>query len=213
MKLSVPIITADESQLYATVVVEMVLKYYGKTTERSMIESFLDERHGGTDIVQIGRFFVQQGFGAEIITLHPRLFTMQHCGFSQEQVHEHINHLIEFHMQKRHDQIALQHVLTYMQEGGVVTPGVPDFDRVKKELDRERPVIALLPTTFTAGGSSNMDFHFVVITGYSGKYIYINDSKTMDGAQKKIRENFFFRGIYAQFKEQVDEGCLLMIRP
>ncbi len=210
MKLPVPFISGGEQELHGTATVEMVLTYYGVSYKRDEIIERLDESHGGTDMIKIAEVLLSYGFHTDFMTRHPALFGEDDSGASDERIRMIIKNHIEFAVGRPHDQIFLKHLLTYLDHGGCIHPAIPDFLSVKHELDRHRPVIALFATDYDVGGRSNLQCHPIVITGYSAKYIFLNDPLHK---KRKILKEWFFNGIYASAHEMLDYGSMLLISP
>ena len=222
MELDIPMIIQKEDERYGLATVEMILNYYG--VDSAPLESFLDERQGGTDMAQVGRAFLAYGFETEIVTCHPRLFDMHNHSLTPEEIYAHIEKMTQFDLEQTHDRITLENLLMYLDEGGKITIKAPSFDIVKRELDAGRPSIGNVTTIFTFRGQPMHNPHYVVFTGYKKDKVIFNNPdvthtkgtlgpKNVYSGHEKIKGRWIFGGLYSdELNQKIDEGAILLVR-
>lgn len=223
MRLKVPFIAQTNRQLCGSAVADMVLRYYGISANRDLLERVLQEHHGGTDLAKIGRIFLQNNFVTEFVSGNPDLLGGKHHGRTQEEIRGYLEELARFDYEGSHNDIMLQSLLEYMNEGGIVRLEAPTAAMVHAEIDAGRPVIGFLTTSFTKIGRPLKNAHYVVINGYRRKKTFVLDpirERTYTeekflgsfGGNLKIVTSALFGGLYSDDNTALDEGSILLIR-
>jgi hypothetical protein len=69
---------------------------------------------------------------------------------------------------------TLECYIDYLKGGGKITAKIPNATDVEEEIEKGRPLLALLTSNFLSD-IVQFNFHFNVITGITGENVYIND--------------------------------------
>ncbi len=214
--LEVPLIRqAEESSDCGPACLAMILEYYKISYTLDEMKKELGAYSWGTVTPQLGVYLLKHGFTVEIVTMHPLLFSL-HMQF--DDAHDLKNHLASLreNMKGEFDPIALDHFITFVENGGILTPSVPMYSDIEEEIVAERPV--LVPITHWFLHQSNLpprfSIHFNIITGVGSDTVAVNDPDWGDefGGKHEIDRNAFLYAMYASAKGGIDDACILKIK-
>ena len=172
MKLNVPLIRQPKDSVDCGIAgVSMLLAYYGIKKRFSDIKKEISVDKTGTYAPQLGSYLIRQGFKVEIITLHPKLFTLKDKGMSQDKVLTRLKGL-QKNTKNSQDKKVLNYFIEFMKAGGKIKVKIPDINDIKKEIRSKSPLGAVMATNFlNAADKPRFNFHFNIITGFDTYYI------------------------------------------
>lgn len=203
---------ADGSVECGLAALSMLLGYHGIKASQEELKKGIVLGATGTYSPQLASYLLKKGFDVEIITLNPGLFTNKDKSKSQKEILEHFQTMragADTDKKKK----ALDYFMEFMREGGKIKAKIPDRKDILKEIKSKRPVLALLTANFLSGAKADFDFHYNVITGIEGKYVYVNDPRWDErgGKKKHLLSDLLF-GIYASAYGDLDNACLITAR-
>ncbi len=214
MRLDVPLIRQPKDSVDCVICgVGMLLAYHGQPKDFQRLKSEIATDATGSYAPQLGSYLSRQGFDVEITSLHPKLFTRNDIGASQDEILQRFQFLAE---KEKIDQnkLVINHFIDFMKTGGIMTPKIPCLDDILQELKANRPLGALMTTRFLTDTQPKFNFHFVVITGYEEGKVYVNDPMWDEAGGRQAHDvKEFFYGLYASAFGDLDNACLIKVRP
>jgi len=212
MKLNVPLISQEKDSVLCGVAgVRMLLGYYGiNKSEDELAKDVEVYPDWGTYMPQLGNYLINNGFQVEIITANPKMFGVRDFSKGPQQLTETLSEFLN-QTKSQKDKRVVSHYLNFLKIGGLMSVRIPTDKDIEAEIKSERPLLAELTTNFLLGLRRDVNFHFNVITGIDGEYIYVNDPLEDVGKQKYLIQDFMF-GMYASSYGSPDEGCLMKVR-
>jgi len=213
MKLKVPLIRQKEgSNTCGIVGIQMVMQYYGDNISFEELKSELEVDSVGTYAPQLGSSLIRRGYGIEIVTLHPSLFTLRDKEKNLESLVYHFTKLKENSLDDQNKKV-LNYFIDFIKIGGKLKIKIPDEEDIKKEIYNKHPLGALLTSNFLFGKEPRFNFHFNVITGIDNKYVYVNDSRWDElGGEHKYKIKDFLFGMYASAYGDLDNASIMKIK-
>ncbi|MFA6073360.1 MAG: C39 family peptidase [Candidatus Woesearchaeota archaeon] len=212
MKLKVPLIKQPKNSVDCGIAgVAMLCKYYNIPKTFNALKKEIETDKIGTYAPQLGTYLIKQGLDVEIVTLHPKLFTLLDSKLSQKEI---ITRLETSHNSttSNQDKKVITHFKEFMNSGGKIKIKIPDIIDIKNEIHKKRPVGALMTTNFI-NNVPIFNFHFNIITGYDTKHIYVNDPlPNKCGGRKKYTLQQFYYGLYASAYGDIDNASLLIVK-
>lgn len=213
MKLNVPLVKQPVGSVDCAIAgVAMLFKFYGLDKSFDEIKKEIEVDQIGTYMPQIGTYLIHHGFKVELVTMHPKLFTLKDKYCSQTKVKSIFD---KAYINEKSEQN--KKVIGYFQEfskaGGKINVKIPSLEDITKEIKSGRPLGAALTSNFLTNSQPKFNFHFNLITGYDDKYIYVNDPQCdNNGGAKKYLINDFFYGVYASAHGDLDNASLILIK-
>ncbi|MEK6959798.1 MAG: cysteine peptidase family C39 domain-containing protein [Nanoarchaeota archaeon] len=214
MIIDVPLIRQPKDSVDCGIAgITMILAHHGINRPFDDVKKDIMTDHTGTYAPQLGTYLIKQGFDVEIVTMHPGLFTKKHLPKDSNDSKAHFQGLMP-KTSKEQDRKVIGHFIEFLSAGGLVRAKRPTEKDLLSEIGQGRPVGALLTTNFLSEEEPKFNFHFNVITGIDVKKVYVNDPMWDKRGGKKtyLIEDFFF-GLYASSYGDLDNGCLIMVRP
>ena len=186
----------------------IVLEYYGINESVEQISKNIKVYKVETYFPQKGSYLIKKGFEIEIISFHPKIFTLRDKNLETKKV---INRYKSIYKKaNKNDRITIKYFLNFLKDGGKVSVRIPDINDIKKEINQKRPLLALMTSNFIFGRKPGFNFHSNVITGIDNKYIYTNDPLWDNrGGKKKYLINDFIFGLYASCYGDLDNASLI----
>lgn len=216
MKLDVPLVTQGKGSVDCGLAsAAMVFQYYGDDISLSTLKKKLPVDEIGTYNPQIGTFFLENGYTAEIITQHPGLFVLKDRGKTHEQILSHLEKMLR-ETKKDQDKKVLEYFIEFLKNGGTIRVEVPDTNHVIESINDNQPIIPILTTRFLIASSGNQkfNFHSNVITGIDEEYVYVNDPAYGEyGGKLKHKISDYFYGFYAAAYGDLDNSSFLRVKP
>ena len=213
MRLDVPLVNqVKDSRDCGIAGLCMILRYYGIKTSVQNLKKEIEVDKFGTYAPQLGSYLINKGLDVEIINLNPRLFTRKDIGIRAPQLKKHFIIMLSKCKTGR-DKKVMKYFIKFLNDGGKVTPKIPDIHDLLPEIESGRPIVALLTTNFLLGSKPILNSHFNVITGIDDGKIYVNDSlpDKRGGRQLYSFSDFFF-GLYASSNGDFDNGSIIKIK-
>ncbi len=195
--------------------VAMIADFYELGVSYEDIKQEIGVYSWGTTTPQLGKFFLAHGFDVEIISLHPALF---HLNSSFAGSSELIGHLQKMQaiLKEGYDAITIEHFISFVQQGGQLTPRIPVISDIESELKKKRPVLVPLSHWFLHKTSMlpRFSIHFNVITGMDEGGFRVNDPDfgADFGGQHLIAKNILMYAIYVSAKGGIDDACIMKIK-
>lgn len=191
----------------------MVLEYYGIKKTINELKKELKIHKVGTYATQLGIYLLENGFAVEIVTQNPGLFTIKDRKRTTKQLLREIKEFSKIPKNRKHKK-SLDYYEKFFKKGGMLKVKIPNTEDIKKEISQGRPLIALMTTNFLYDVKKRkFNFHFNVITGIDGKYIYANDPlPDKRGGKKKYPIEDFLYGVYASSYGDLDNASFLKIK-
>ena len=147
MTLNVPLIQQEENTYVCVLAaLSMILQYHGRDVSIADLER--DDDAKGTDMGDIGVYLLKNGFDAEVVMFHPRLFTIRDLGMGQAAMVEHFHRTIGQEEEMWGDHNVLRALLRFMEHGGRITVKIPDEDDIRSEIAAGRPLFGTNHTHF-----------------------------------------------------------------
>jgi len=215
MKLNVPLIRQPkDSEDCGIAGLAMLFKYYKVPISFEDIKKEVEIDVGiGTYAPQLGLYLIKHGFDVEIVTMHPKVFTLQDIGISKQKITDRLNAQQKESKIER-DKKVLGYFIEFLKKGGKMDVKIPAIEDIQSEIDNNNPVGALMTTNFINNNAPRFNFHFNVITGYDKDKVYTNDplwDKTIGGKKKYTIQQFYY-GLYASAYGDIDNASLMKIR-
>lgn len=213
VKLDVPLVCQKEGTNDCGVAgVVMLMKFYGLNISMEEVKKDIEVDETGTYIPQLGAYLLERGFDVEIVGLHPAMFTKKDEGMSQEKVLERFRFLLDQSKNEKNRKV-LKFFVQFMEKGGIVNVKIPSEEDLRDELEEGRPVGVLLTSNFLLGDKPNFNFHFNVVKGVDGEYVYVNDPlPSKEGGEQKYGIKNFMYGVYASLHGDLDNACFMKVR-
>jgi hypothetical protein len=166
----------------------------------------------GTYMPQIGTYLINHGFKVELVTMHPKLFTLKDKYCSQTKVRNIFDKAYTCEKSEQNKKV-LGYFREFSKAGGKIVVKIPSVDDIIKEINNGRPLGAALTSNFLTNTQPKFNFHFNLITGYDNKYVYVNDpqSSKSGGAKKYLIDDFFY-GVHASAHGDLDNASLILVK-
>jgi len=214
--LKIPVVKQpDMSNDCGVACVAMIADFYGLGIAYEDIKNEIGVYSWGTTTPQLGRFLLAHRFDVEIIGLHPALFQLNSTSLNEPKLIEHLQKMRTV-LKDGYDAIAIEHFLSFVREGGQLTPRIPTVLDIELELAEQRPLIIPLSHWFLH--QTNMpprfSIHFNVVTGTNEKNFIVNDPDFGDdfGGQHEIEKSVLMYAIYVSAKGGIDDACIMRIK-
>jgi Peptidase_C39 like family len=198
---------ANKSPDCGPVCTQMALNHFGKGKKLEEIKTKVNYVPGGTYIYDNGLVILKEGLKAELITSNPLLFKQEDRSILKNEKSV-LKHLTAIKRKKNAKKQAIDIFQDFIKQGGKVKIEIPTLDHVKKALDQNKLIIALLYGG--ALGKKEGGFHFVVVTGYKKGFVYINNPGKKS-RQGWFSESDFLYALYSSTCADVDNGSLLIV--
>ncbi len=215
MKLLVPVVLQPpRSSDCGVACIAMLLEYYKISYSYAKLRTELSVYRWGTTMPQLGIWLLKNGFAVEIVTMHPSLFYLTSRFPSSEAVLKHLRSLRRG-IRPRLNAIALEHLISFVKLGGVLTPRVPGYGDMRVELAAKRPLVSLLTHWFLQQDSSkpHFTFHFNVVTGLDAKRVFVNDPDWgSPGGSHAYGQTEYLYAMYASAYGALDNASLMKVR-
>lgn len=188
--------------------VRMVLQYYGIKRSLEELKPKLEYFPEGTTAYANGSLLLGEGLSVTAITAHPMLFPPDVAATirTTEDLHRIINAKKESHPKYKE---VLDTFSSFLDEGGKRTIAIPSFNHIKEAIDADSPLIALIYGQ--AMGSSEGDFHFVVVSGYDEGKVHITNPAPKSVHQGWFPVDQFLYALHTSTTYDIDNGTLLVI--
>ena len=194
--------------------ISMILDFHGITLSIEEIKEELGiTQKEFTYAPQLGSWLITKGFEVEIIMLNPYIFSIAQQRLSQEEIKEYITKLSKDY-KNEHQKMILKHFKEFLDNGGTLTPKIPDFEDITSEIKEGRPIGALLTTNVLSREISTFNFHFNVIVGFDEEEnVYVNDPEwNLNSKPYKYKAKDFLYALHASAYGDCDNASLIMIR-
>ncbi len=190
---------------------QMIFAYYGVTKSYQQIKEAVVTHKVGTYTPQLGQYLLNEGFKTNIYTMNPSLFVLSDREKSQQDLLKTVNKMKLITLKSK-DRRTVQYFCDYLQQGGVLTPSIPDESTIRKEIEKGRPLLALLTSNFLSGSKRDFNFHFNVITGIDKTHIYCNDPLSdKRGGKKMYKIADYLYAIHASAYGDIDNACIMSV--
>lgn len=218
--MKVPMIyQAQDSVDCGLAMVAMIQGYHGeKVTVSDLKEKIKVYESEGTFMPQLGMYFLEQGFSdVKIISQDLHLFTLQDRHRSQHNLERKLRRLQKQAKRKRTRYNYVEDIYPaarllglyadFLSQGGHIIVKIPSEEDIRKEIQAERPVGAVLASRYLYERTPFLNSHANVIVGIRKQDIFVHDP-VWDGAggKKKYRIEDYIYGIHA------NNGELLCVR-
>ncbi len=212
IRLDVPVIYQDEDKTCLLYGVKMMLSYYDAIPDD--IEDLLSTEtdHVGTYFPQVGAWLEQRGYNTTMTTAHPELFTRSAADKTQDGLESLIR---SKEPDSEQEAKVLGYFDDYFDEGGTVNYGIPSIDIVKNHVDAGHPIGACATTWFHDDIGTEMNYHFIVATGYDENHVYVNDPNpdhTENGRTRYTHDEFLY-AVHTTVPGDLDNGALFTVTP
>jgi hypothetical protein len=213
MKLEVPVIKQAKGSVDCGIaVVHMIAAYYKNKVTFDKIKSEIPLDKTGTYNPQLGSFFLKRGFGVEIVTFNPGLFTNREKGKNSKQLLSHLEKLLKTKKPNQAKKVA-RYFMKFIKDGGKLVVRIPNEEDIRGEIENKWPLIAVLTTNFFFGTKPRFNFHFNVVTGIDRKFVYANDPlPDRRGGKHKYPISEYLFAIYASANGGPDNPSIIKIR-
>lgn len=214
MRLDVPLVLQTNGSVDCGLAgMAMVLQYFGKDDTLDDLKQDIPVDKVGTYAPQLGSYLLGRGFDVEIVTMHPKLFTLADQAMTQHAILERMLSLLETARDEQNKK-TLAFFIEFLERGGNIRVGIPGPEHVAEEIKAKRPVCALLTTNFLKGSRPGLNYHFVVITGIDDQSIWYNDPLPDErGGKQQTSIRAFFYGLAASVGGDLDNGSLIRVKP
>jgi len=197
----------NKSQDCGPVCVQMVLKHFGNFKKLTEIIAGMSYQPGGTYIYDNGLVALNENLKVELVTANPLLFT-QEDRKEMKKKGALTSHLKKIENKKPKQSVALALFRSFVDNGGKAKIEIPGIEHIRKALDKNKLVIALLYGR--ALGKNEGGFHFVVVSGYKKGFLHINNPGK-GTRQGWFPEKDFMYALHSSTCVDVDNGSLLII--
>jgi hypothetical protein len=221
MRLDIPLIKQEEGSVDCGIaVVTMILNYYEVKKPFNEVRKEISTDQVGTYAPQLGKYLIDSGFSVSIVTRNPLLFTKRDEGLTKNKLTQKFQMLIQSE-NSRNTKVAKTFLDFLTSEKAAVEVKIPTIEDIKQEINNKRPLIAFL--TNAAIYSVNLakkykrpfsyTFHTVVVSGFEGNQIIVNDPYWgEDGGIKEHNLQDFLFAMHSSSIGDLDNGCLIKIR-
>ncbi len=215
MKLNVPLIRQKKNSVDCGIAsLSMILKYYHINKSIAELKKEIKVyKHTGSYAPQLGRYLLDNGFRVEIVTMSPFLFTRRFRNKSQKYLLKHLEKLRQHNKEPKLKR-SLRFFIEFIRKGGKVIVKIPTIEDIREEILNKKPLGAIITSRFLLARVPSFNFHFNVITGIDGKYIYVNDPLwDYRGGKHRYEINDFMYALYASAYGDSDNASLMKIKP
>ncbi|MBI4087104.1 hypothetical protein HY416_03970 [Candidatus Kaiserbacteria bacterium] len=208
-KLVVPLyLQAPKSVDCGPVCVRMVLSYFGIRRSLAFLQKKLHYDKTGTSSYDNGALLLDEGLRVTAVTANPMLFPPDIVRSLKNK--KHLQELITKKSKTTPKyKKCLKTLEKFLEKGGNLIIEIPNAKHVRAAIDAKRPIIALLYGK--AMGSNEGTFHFVVVTGYDGKHVFINNPYPKSKRQWKCPMDTFLYAVHSSSVGYIDNATLLII--
>ncbi|HYD03440.1 MAG TPA: cysteine peptidase family C39 domain-containing protein [Alphaproteobacteria bacterium] len=212
--LDVPLIRQEkDSKDCGLAGVSMIFGYYKIKKGLEDLKKEVKVYDSGTYAPQLGEYLIRRGFDVEIVTMHPRLFTLKNLGASEKDIEKIIEEKYKVQNISEKDKLTLDYFKSFLKIGGRINVKIPSIKDIEEEIDNKRPLGALMTTNFIKGEKPIFNFHFNIITGYDKENIYVNDPlDDARGGKHAYDKDAFIYGLYASAYSDMDNASLIKIK-
>jgi len=210
MKLKVPLIRQDtDSSDCIFAALSMVLSYYKIHKSVTELKAEIQEWF----VPVIGIYLLEHGFAVEIVTAHPKLFTLQNTNLSQTQIRKRFFDLQLMDANNHDDEMVLHYYIEFLDKGGRVKVAVPGIEDIGSELRAGRPLIAIIDQNILGGEYPGSYLHANTIVGMNSKDIHVLDPLWCEmGGEKSWPIANYLYAITIGIRYDLDHGTLMKIR-
>lgn len=213
MKLNIPLIRQPKDSVDCGIAgIAMLFKYYNIPKTFNEIKKEIETDAIGTYSPQLGRYLIKHGFDVEIVTMHPKLFTIRDIKLSQKDLIKKLE--IQYqNINVEQDKKVINYFIEFMKNGGIINIRIPCIEDINKEISNNRPLGALMTTNFINNNVPKFNFHFNIITGCDAKNVYANDPlEGKCGGKKQYTIQQFYYGLYASAYGDLDNASLMLVK-
>ncbi len=211
MKLKVPLIRqATDSSDCIFAALSMVLAYYKIVKPVSQLKAEIEDWF----VPSVAIYLLELGFEVEIVTAHPKLFTLQNIKLSQKQIRKRFFDLQLMDANNHDDEMVLHYYIEFLDKGGRVKVAVPGIEDIGSEITAGRPLIAIIDQNILGGDYPGSYLHANTIVGYNSKEIHVLDPlwNEMGGEKSWPIANYLY-AITIGIRYDLDHGTLIKIHP
>lgn len=210
MELRTSLLKQEEKSDCGIVALAIILEYYSVRDSIKEIKKIMNYKEGYTYMPQLGLYLLDRGFDVTITTLHPRLFTKNDINLTKDELIKRFNDFIPRSEQEK--RIA-NYFIDFLNRGGNIEIKIPSLKDIIVDINKKRPLIALLTTNFLDSPKPSLNSHFNIVTGYDKDYVYVNDPAVYRGGRKRYLIKDFFFGLYANVGGGIDNSSFMKIKP
>jgi hypothetical protein len=208
-KLDVPLyLQAPRSPDCGPTCAKMVLEYFDIKRDLPYLKKKLAYGKMGTSAYDNASLLLDEGLKVTAVTAHPMLFPPDLAKGIKS-----TKDALKIIKAKAKSTPRYTNVLgtfqKFLDKGGELKIDIPTEKHVRKAIDSKRPLIALVYGQ--ALGSNEGGFHFVVVTGYDEKNVFVNNPNPKSGKQTKYPMNHFLYALHSSTTTDIDNGTLLVI--
>jgi ABC-type bacteriocin/lantibiotic exporter with double-glycine peptidase domain len=186
----------------------MALEYFGNKQDLSELKKKLNYNKVGTSAYDNGSLLLDAGLKVTAVTAHPMLFPPDIAKGIKN--NEDLLKIIREKAKKvPRYKAGLKSLETFLRKGGKMQIAIPTEKHIFKAVDSNKLVIALFYGR--AVGSNEGGFHFVIITGYDEKNIYVNNPLPQSKQNAKYPIDQFLYALHTSTTTDIDNGTLLII--
>jgi hypothetical protein len=197
----------DKSQDCGPVCTQMVLNHFGKRKSLEEIKKRMTYVPEGTYLYDNALIVLMEGLRAELITANPLLFKQEDRAVLKSEGSI-LKHLTALKRKKKLKKDALGLFQDFIKQGGKVRIEIPTLEHIKKAIDQNKLILALLYGG--ALGKREGGFHFIVVSGYKKGFVHINNPGKKS-RQGWFSETDFLYALYTSTCVDVDNGSLLIV--
>jgi len=204
-----PILQDENSVDCGPTCVKMVLDHFGIYKDIESLRSLLGYTEEGTSAYDKGALLLTENLNVTVVTAHPRLFTPD--DIANIHLKQDIESVIDkVSMEEPKSKCVLDTFKNFLSKGGKFSLEIPTFKHIKKAIDADCLVIALLYAR--ALGSNEGGYHFVVVNGYDDdENVFITNPLPNSKKQSWFPSNEFIFGLHVSTMVDVDNGSLLIV--
>ncbi len=184
---------------------QMVLKYFGLENDLQSLAEKLSYDDVGTFSFDNGIILLKSGLKVTCITAQPYLFSPDIKLNNKQSIIQHISSKI-VDLPKFEKGIKL--LKDFLNTGGELNIEIPNIQHIKKAIDNECLIIALIYGK--ALGSNEGGFHFVIVNGYDEENVYITNPLPSAKSGWYSIKNFMY-ALHSSTVFDIDNGSLLII--
>jgi hypothetical protein len=208
-KLKVPLrLQGKQSKDCGPVCVQMVLEYFGIKKDLKNLQEKLHYIESGTTAYDNGSLLLDEGLKVTAVTAQPMLFPPDIAKSIKDNkdIYEIIGKKA-IHSPKY--KTNLDTLKVFLEKGGKMLIQIPNIKHICAAIDEGHPIIALLYGG--ALGSKEGGFHFVVVTGYDAKNVFLNNPLPGSSSQSKFPIDQFLYAVHSSTTADIDNGTLLIV--